>query len=201
MKVPFLFHDALSFLQGKLHFAASQDVAEVANLLTQDPSSASSQDAILALHVAASRGHEQIVSLLLAENAKLIEAVLYQKNCFHVAAERGHDLLMSQLLALRPDLIGSMSWDKTALHLAAREGHEKVVELLLAHKPDLINVHRSMPCTRPPDMGRGGSWRCCSRMTPSRFSNEALMNRPCCKSPSRRDTKRSCRSSWRIGPL
>jgi ankyrin repeat protein len=84
-----------------------------------------------ALHLAASMGHEEVVSFLLSQEA---QATTVAKTPLMLASEKGH-LGVVQLLVQHREGQGLDERDKggwTALHWAAHEGHAEVINFLLS---------------------------------------------------------------------
>jgi len=89
------------------------------------------------LHLAAQRGHKDVVQLLLSHSA---EVDLTDKNgwtALQWAASRGHKDVVDVLLRHSADVNAKDFWGGTALHWAAWQGHKDVVELLLSHSADV----------------------------------------------------------------
>lgn len=78
------------------------------------------------LHFAAEKGHENVVRVMLEEQAKL---AMDQEAMRKIRGSKHNDITEAR------DSLGL-----TPLHLAARNGHEAVARLLLAHRPELIGV-------------------------------------------------------------
>ncbi|GER57288.1 ankyrin repeat family protein [Striga asiatica] len=91
------------------------------------------------LHIAASRGHQEIVEILLEHDPGLSKTV-GQSNATPLisAATKGHLAVVNVLLAKDPSLLEiPRSNGKNALHLSARQGHADVVRTLLEKDPQL----------------------------------------------------------------
>lgn len=84
------------------------------------------------VHIAAQKGHREIVKDLLATNALDVNAVdTGGMSAFLSAAETGHVGIVEDLLATRKvDVNGVNSVGSSALHLASNGGHVDVVKLL-----------------------------------------------------------------------
>jgi len=91
-------------------------------------------DGWTSLQIAARRGHDRVVELLLAQDPHAASAVGPGGwTALHLAAVGGYDRVVDLLLARSPELMNARIHDgRTALHLAARGGHERMVNLLLA---------------------------------------------------------------------
>jgi ankyrin repeat protein len=83
------------------------------------------------LHLAATRGDDRILELLLDSGLRSA-ANRDGMTPLHFAASRGHEACARALLQREPQSIDETADGKTALHLAAEKGHEGVVRLLLA---------------------------------------------------------------------
>ncbi|KAL0344575.1 UNVERIFIED_CONTAM: Ankyrin repeat-containing protein ITN1 [Sesamum radiatum] len=91
------------------------------------------------LHIAASRGHHDIVHILL-EHDPALSKTFGQSNATPLvsAATKGHLAVVNELLARDSSLIEiPRSNGKNALHLAARQGHADIVKELLKKDPQL----------------------------------------------------------------
>lgn len=88
-----------------------------------------------ALHLAAGRGDEPVVRLLLENSADLSGANKEGSTALHVAAAGGHGLVVQLLLEKGADLSVADNEGKTALQQAAEHGHELAVQLLLEKAP------------------------------------------------------------------
>ncbi|XP_057799209.1 ankyrin repeat-containing protein ITN1-like [Salvia miltiorrhiza] len=91
------------------------------------------------LHIAASRGHHDIVQMLLDHDPELSKTV-GQSNATPLisAATKGHLAVVNELLAKDPSSLEvRKSNGKNALHFAARQGHADIVKALLEKDPQL----------------------------------------------------------------
>ncbi|KAL7136528.1 hypothetical protein ABFS83_10G037300 [Erythranthe nasuta] len=91
------------------------------------------------LHIAASRGHHDIVQMLLEHDPQLSKTVA-QSNATPLisAATKGHLAVVNILLSKDSSLLEiSRSNGKNALHLSARQGHVAIVKALLEKDPQL----------------------------------------------------------------
>ncbi|KAG6400410.1 hypothetical protein SASPL_137241 [Salvia splendens] len=85
------------------------------------------------LHIAASRGHHDIVQMLLDHDPDLSNTV-GQSNATPLisAATKGHLAVVKELLANDPESLEARKTNgKNALHFAARQGHADIVKALL----------------------------------------------------------------------
>ncbi|KAL7091988.1 hypothetical protein ACP275_12G138100 [Erythranthe tilingii] len=91
------------------------------------------------LHIAASRGHHDIVQILLKHDPELSKTV-GQSNATPLisAATKGHLTVVKELLSKDSSLLEiPRSNGKNALHLSARQGHADIVKALLQKDPQL----------------------------------------------------------------
>lgn len=82
--------------------------------------------------LAASRGHENVVRLLLR-----YKATRDINTAFHHAAWSGHEAVMRVLLEYGADINAPNKIGMTALHLASQMGHEKLTRFLLERGADI----------------------------------------------------------------
>jgi hypothetical protein len=129
-----------------VHLAAEQgDLEKVKALLETNPDLATSKDksGITPLHLAAYRGHKNIVELLLSKGADLNAKMKGGQTPLHAALEKGQKEVVELLLAYYAN-----AWDNdghTPLHCAAYQGHKEVVELLLANHVNAKNKDGHTP--------------------------------------------------------
>lgn len=102
-----------------------------------------------ALQIGASRGHENMVRLLLENGADIVAGAKYGWTALHSAAINGHDGVVRLLLETGADIEAKANEGSTTLHYAARdtygecaEGctsceHKAVVRLLLEKGADI----------------------------------------------------------------
>ncbi len=84
-----------------------------------------------ALHLAAGRGYEELVGLLLYKGASSLLLDKRGYTALHWAAKNGHEKVVDLLLIRGAEIdVGTREGD-TALHLASLHGHKEVVGLLL----------------------------------------------------------------------
>ncbi|MBD3272843.1 hypothetical protein GF385_00640, partial [Candidatus Dependentiae bacterium] len=90
------------------------------------------------LHLAAKKGHQEIVEMLLAkEGVDPSARDRYGNTPLHFAAKKGHPEIVKMLLAKDADLSNAENFIKsTPLHFAAEKGHQEIVEILLARGAD-----------------------------------------------------------------
>jgi len=126
---------------------ASANEAKVAEMLIADPTLIDVVGGRLfagftALHVAASKGLDRVVSQLLAAKPTWVDSLTRDDlglTALHVAAERGHDKVIELLLAAKCSVDATDFDGRTALHCATKATPE-TVGLLLALAPTLIDV-------------------------------------------------------------
>jgi len=126
---------------GVLHEAVAHgdfvDARELIELGANVNEPKSADDSTTPLLVAASKGHSDIVKLLLKNGADLAALDDCGNNVLHVACAKGRADVVSRLLKAGCDALAKAGNGATALHLAARKGHDDVVELLLEHGVDI----------------------------------------------------------------
>ena len=117
-------------------FETERDLIEEAlGMLSSNPRG------VTALHVAAEKGHVEVVRLLLEAGAKQDAVDSNGATALHRAAKRGHSEVVRLLLEAGADTGRTNDVTVTALHLAARGGHLEVVRLLLetGAKQDVVD--------------------------------------------------------------
>ncbi|GAB1317176.1 hypothetical protein MFIFM68171_07386 [Madurella fahalii] len=125
-----------------LSYAASQGLETMAReLLTHTEVAAElrDEDRMMSLSLAAKRGHEGIVKLLLLAygDDALGMTDTNQQTPLSLAAAAGHLTVVKLLLAYENVRVNTKDKDgRTPLCLAAAEGHEAIVQLLLSHGDD-----------------------------------------------------------------
>ncbi|XP_063852128.1 serine/threonine-protein phosphatase 6 regulatory ankyrin repeat subunit C-like [Scylla paramamosain] len=87
------------------------------------------------LTVAASEGHEHLLSLLLQAGLSIEGGGTTDRTPLMMAALNGHAHTVKALLDLRGNPLAMDSRGRTALHFAAREGHQQCVAALLPVTP------------------------------------------------------------------
>jgi len=128
-----------------LHCASGAEI--VARLLDHSPhlidSTGETKEQLTPLHVAVRRQNVNVVKILLARNAKSIDAKTSEgATALHLAAEAGNKELVAQLLVHCLTLIDGETPRGNAAHFAAAlyfAGSISTVELLLDLKPELAN--------------------------------------------------------------
>jgi ankyrin repeat protein len=125
-----------------LHVAVEHDRINVIQMLLSRRANIRSQDrwGFTALHIAATRGHEDAARLILSSNAAqqadivdLADATGY--TALHHAAENGHAGMAELLMEAGANPRVQSNTGATPLHLAASGGHEGVVNTLLLITP------------------------------------------------------------------
>ena len=89
---------------------------------------ATSKNGDTPLHIAAARGHQECVEVLLDAPIMLRNAA--GKTALHVACERGHASIV-KMVGKKASLLATTKDGDTSLHIAAARGHKKCVEALL----------------------------------------------------------------------
>jgi ankyrin repeat protein len=142
-----------------LAVAAEHGQLGMVRLLVQRGANLSAADLLdrAALHLAASMGHEEVVSFLLSQEGQATTATTRSsaKTPLMLASEQGH-LGAVQLLVQHREAQGLDERDKdgwTAMHWAAHEGHAEVVRFLLSkgaqdnNRPDSTTAMKPMKLT------------------------------------------------------
>ncbi|KAE8719055.1 Ankyrin repeat-containing protein [Hibiscus syriacus] len=114
-------------------------VKELLQYSTKEGLSMKNQFGFNPLHIAANRGHEAIVQVLLDCDPELCKTV-GQGNATPLvsAATKGHTAVVDVLLSKDPSLLEiTKSNGKNPLHFAARQGHVDIVRALLEKGPQL----------------------------------------------------------------
>ena len=100
-----------------------------------NPNQRLNESGIKALHIVASRGHQEMVSLLLQQpDIELNPKTQNTWTPLHLAAFHGHHEVVALLLqqpGIDTNAVNPQGW--TALHVAASNGQEEVLALLLDH--------------------------------------------------------------------
>ena len=110
------------------------------------------------LHIAAEKGHENVVSLLLARGANVNDKDKPLGDAaIHIAAESGYANIVSLLLAHNVS-VESKGYDQTPLHDAASNGHVNVVSLLLDKGANIFAKARWFGAYKTPlDLAKQGN--------------------------------------------
>ncbi|XP_071636453.1 uncharacterized protein [Temnothorax longispinosus] len=88
------------------------------------------------LHLAAKRGHKDIVNALIARGAYIDAITICDLTPLCFAAHGGYEEVVKILIASKAN-VNIKSYDGTPLHLAAKNGHDKVVKVLLDNKANI----------------------------------------------------------------
>lgn len=89
------------------------------------------------LHLAAAKGHKELVKLLLSHKADVNSKCFLGGTPLHAAAQNGSKEVTELLLAHNAEVNAHDSFGYTPLHLAARDGRKEVAELLLANNAEI----------------------------------------------------------------
>ncbi|KAI8498541.1 hypothetical protein Bbelb_237430 [Branchiostoma belcheri] len=90
-----------------------------------------------ALHVACREGRDEVVKLLIKNQADLNVTNGFGVTGLHVACRQGHDKVVELLIKNQADLNVTNGAGDTGLHVACRGGHDEVAELLIENQADL----------------------------------------------------------------
>ena len=104
---------------------------------TQNVVNGSNQYGMTPLMLAAEKGYDNVVTLLLAHEANVNAQDNYNWTALMVAAAKGHDNVVKVLLERGADVHAKNKSGKTALMVAAEDGKLDVVTLLLVHKANV----------------------------------------------------------------
>jgi ankyrin repeat protein len=99
------------------------------------------------LHIAAYRGHENIIDFLLQNGASMQITDQYGYNALHWAASQGYVSICRRFLENDPSIVNAQAlannnqaiefgFNRTALHRAAWHGHAEIVNLLIEFNAD-----------------------------------------------------------------
>ena len=139
-------------LEGGQAFQAAWggDIEAMRRLIAQDPGLANARQCpagATPLHVAAERGHDDVVRLLLEAGATVDSRRIEGLTPLHLAAGVGRFATVRRLLAAGADPNSRESGGWTPLHRAASQGHDNVVRLLLplGADPRAMDDQRATP--------------------------------------------------------
>ncbi len=118
-----------------LHQATwSGDIETVRSLIDQraDVNKKAKND-ITPLHIAASKGYQDIVALLLEKGAdKEVKTLPLLCTPLHLAIDKGYEGIVALLLEKGANIQAKAYRGATALHLAANKGHKNLIKFLLS---------------------------------------------------------------------
>jgi len=134
-----IFSSQKKSLSDALLLAAEKgDVAAVKSLLAKgaSPNDASSLDSFTPLHHAASRGHLDVVNVLLCAGALADPTNRAAETPLHLACYGGHIEVVVALIEGGADVDAKNEYDETPLFYAARKDNHSSVKVLLQHNAD-----------------------------------------------------------------
>lgn len=123
-----------------LHLAVRKGQGSVVRILVENNSAnieCKSSGCLTALHMAARRGHLEILEMLLGYNAEVDCVDDFGKTPLHFAIEGGHTTVAKMLLEHGSDKSLVTTDGDTPLHVAASRGHLDIVETLLFFGADI----------------------------------------------------------------
>ena len=97
-------------------------------------------DGLVALHIAARKGHDAIASLLLDMGAEVEAKDRDGQTALHLASSTGHACLVRLLLNRGAKIAARNLDERTALHIAVMEGHEAVLEILASQMQKELEI-------------------------------------------------------------
>ena len=125
---------------GEIHKAAwDGDLEKVKALLKDNPDLVFSKDKVenTPLHLAAVRGHKDVMKFLVASKADVNAKNISGKTPLYSVALSGHKDMVELLLANKADVNVKDMDGNTPLNYVALSGRKDIVELLLANKADV----------------------------------------------------------------
>jgi ankyrin repeat protein len=99
------------------------------------------------LHLAARRGHEAAVRILLDRGANIEAQSIWSETPLVLASEHGHEAVVRILLDRGANIETRSTWLETPLVVAAKHGHEAVVRILLDRG---ANIETRSTCSETP---------------------------------------------------
>ena len=124
-----------------LHIACHNNQASIVALLLNQPNievDPIDQDNATPLHIVSSRGHLEIVKLLIGKNALVNARTKNQSTPFYLACQEGHVDVARYLFENGALLEALYNDGSTALYIAAHEGHQDVVSFLLENNAQVM---------------------------------------------------------------
>ena len=93
------------------------------------------------LHLAALKGHTDLVRSLIATHHAAIDSLTLRKETpLHLAAGAGQLQVCGLLIELGADLEATDELGQKVIHLAAQQNHSEVIKLFLKHQPSLVST-------------------------------------------------------------
>ena len=96
------------------------------------------QGGLTPLHVAALKGHTEMVSALIHATGAVVDATdeEYRTTALHLAAIKGHTETVQTLISADAAITATTTFGSTALHMAAVGDHTDVAQVLISARAD-----------------------------------------------------------------
>ena len=89
------------------------------------------------LHVAANRGHKEVVELLIANGADVNAKGVDEWTPLHGVVDYGNEEIVALLIAEGADVNAKDKYESTPLHIAATMSRKEIIKLLIAKGADM----------------------------------------------------------------